>query len=235
MDDPITHTLNATCTGTSVIALVYEGGVAMATDRLVSYGKMAKFKQVSRQYRVNKHCIVSFGGDHADFQFLQNLIERRQEELRNCSRDLYLTPKMLHAYLTSFFYYRRSKIDPLLNTIVVMGMQRKEFDVEVLEPFIGVITPRGVAYETKSCATGLAAMLLNQLVETNVRAKQNKLSQKEALDLLRKCMELALYSDCCADSEFDLSFVQEKEGAFILEPEHVVGNWDIAETNCQYQ
>lgn len=102
--------------------MAYDGGIAMVTDRVVSYGKTARFKGVSRQYRVNKYCIVSFGGDHADFQFLQNVIERRQEELRNCSRDLSLTPKMLHAFLTSFLYYRRSKMDPLWNTVVVAGI-----------------------------------------------------------------------------------------------------------------
>lgn len=114
-------------------------------------------------------------------------------------------------------------------------MQPKVLDTEVLEPFIGVITPRGVAYETKSCATGMGAMLLNQLVETNIKAKEYKLNKEEVLGLLRKCMELALYHDCCADTEFDLSYVEAKDGIVMLKPEQVIGNWDISEYNCQYE
>lgn len=101
--------------------MAFNGGVAIATDRVVSYGKTARYKGVSRQYRVNSHCIVSFGGDHADFQWLQNVIERRQDELRCCNRSLKLTPKMLHAYLTTFLYYRRTKMDPVWNTLIIAG------------------------------------------------------------------------------------------------------------------
>ncbi|KAK6046237.1 hypothetical protein COOONC_16256, partial [Cooperia oncophora] len=82
---------NPTCTGTSVIALQYEKGVVIMTDR-----------NVSRQYKVNNNMIIAFGGDHADFQWLQNVIERQVLAWKMIGQDL--SPKALHGFLTSLMY-----------------------------------------------------------------------------------------------------------------------------------
>ncbi|VDK75160.1 unnamed protein product [Litomosoides sigmodontis] len=224
-------TTNPTCTGTSVCALVYDGGVAVMSDRLVSYGKMARYRHVTRQYRVNNRVVIAFGGDHADFQWLQNVIERQTCELKSHDPNADLSPKMLHGFLTSLLYYRRTRMNPLWNTLVVAGMQRQN---DELEPFIGVITSRGVAYRTKSVATGLGAMLLNQVIETEHRKNDGKLSKEQAIDILRKSLELSIYHDCVADNEFEISTV-DKDGVKLGAPEFVAGNWDIAEYNCDYQ
>jgi 20S proteasome subunit beta 7 len=60
-----------------VVALAFDGGVAIVADRLASYGKTARYKGVSRIYRLNSSTMIGFGGDHADFQFIQNLVQRR--------------------------------------------------------------------------------------------------------------------------------------------------------------
>lgn len=44
---------------------------------------------------------------------------------------------------------------------VILGMQPVDSEFET---FIGVVTQRGVSYTTKSVATGLGAMLFNQVL-----------------------------------------------------------------------
>lgn len=103
-----------------------------------------------------------------------------------------------------------------------------------LQPFIGVVTPRGVAYSTKHVATGLGAMLLNENLERSVRAKNYELDRAEALEILSKCIEVSIYRDCTAGDEFDTSTVGP-EGVVCEKPTKVVGQWEIAEGNNQYE
>ncbi len=64
-------------TGTSVLAVKFNGGVAMAADTLGSYGSLARYRDVSRILRVNDSTILGAGGDYADFQFVKSIIEQR--------------------------------------------------------------------------------------------------------------------------------------------------------------
>ena len=64
-------------TGTSVLGIKFEGGVMIAADTLGSYGSMARYPNVSRLMRVNEMTILGAGGDYADYQFLQNMINQR--------------------------------------------------------------------------------------------------------------------------------------------------------------
>jgi len=238
MIDETQNSLNPTCTGTTVVALAYDGGVAIVADRLASYGKTARYKGVSRIYRLNSSTMIGFGGDHADFQFIQNLIQRRAHDYKAMcgDPDAELAPKAVHSYLTALLYYRRSRFNPLWNTLVVVGMQPEE-DGEK-KPFIGIVTLKGVAYEPKYVATGLGAMLLQQSLETEVRKKMGnnaeKLTKDEATALLRKSMELVYLHDCLAHNEFEIGLVTADE-ATVGAPEQIVGNWEMAETNCNYE
>ncbi|VDD90785.1 unnamed protein product [Enterobius vermicularis] len=227
------RTLTPTCTGTTVVAFSYDEGVAILTDRLVSYGKMARYKHVSRQYRVNDDVVVTFGGDYADFQWLQNVIERQTCKLRAYDPMANLSPKMLHAYLTSLLYYRRTQLDPIWNILVTAGMEKEGGDKN---PYIGVITQRGVAYSSDTVATGIGAMLLNQAMETEFGKLKatNSLNRDQATAVLRKAIELALYHDCVADNEYEITIV-DRNGVALGKPEKVTGNWDIAEYNCDYE
>ncbi|CAB3407231.1 unnamed protein product [Caenorhabditis bovis] len=232
--DELKRTLNPSCTGTSVLAIQYKTGVIVATDRVVSYGKTARYKNVSRQYKVNDNVLVAFQGDHADFQWLQNVIERQVLLWKRFDQDI--SPKALHGYLTSLLYARRCKMNPLWNTLVVAGVEEEEKNnKETSTPFIGIITQKGCAYQVKHVATGLGAYLLNQAIEDEFRKKGDGLSRQEAEAVLRKAIELTIYHDCVADNDFEIGRVDAQEGVVLGKEETVIGNWSIAETNCQYE
>jgi len=232
---PITHSLNPTCTGTSVIALSYDNGVAIVTDTKVSYGSSARYFHHERQIVLNKHCLIAYSGDCADFQWIHTTIHSEQEDFRRRMGDpnAYLKPKMVHNFLTSYLYYRRSKMDPLWNTLVIVGLEPVEFRAGEFKPFIGVIQKHGTAYEVPSVATGLASMMLNQVIETELGGDSKNMSREQALNILRKAMEITYYRDCYAENEYSLSFIEKGESSF-LTTEKLVGRWDIAEKDNQY-
>lgn len=68
---------NPTTTGTSVLALRFNGGVIVAADTLGSYGSMAMFRDCDRVMRVNDSTVLGGGGDYADFQFIMNAVQER--------------------------------------------------------------------------------------------------------------------------------------------------------------
>lgn len=229
MDDRTSHTMNPTMTGSTVMAVAYQGGVAIATDRSVFYGNMERLQKNTRQYRVNDHCIVSFSGDFADFQWLQNLIERKQLEIQRGDRKQYLEPKMVHSFLTALFYQRRSKLDPLWLTIVVCGMQSTEFKENEYEPFIGIVNMYGVAYTNKYVATDFGAFLLQQMIETRVKGtKDGILSKEEAIEILKLAMEITICRHSRTGKSYDITTI-DVEGTKFGSPVTVTGDWTIAE------
>ena len=64
-------------TGTSVLGLIFDGGVMLAGDMLGSYGSMAKFRSIERIIKVNNSTVLGATGDIADFQHLQSIIEQK--------------------------------------------------------------------------------------------------------------------------------------------------------------
>ena len=64
-------------TGTSVLALKFNGGIAIAADKLGSYGSLARYRDISRLLKVNESTVMGAGGDYADFQFVKSIIEQR--------------------------------------------------------------------------------------------------------------------------------------------------------------
>uniref|UniRef100_A0A8C0UA69 Proteasome subunit beta n=1 Tax=Cyanistes caeruleus TaxID=156563 RepID=A0A8C0UA69_CYACU len=112
-------------TGTSVLGLKFSGGVILAADTVGSYGSLARFRGISRLLKVNDSTVLGASGDLADFQHLRQLLEQMviDEELLGDGHSY--SPRALHSWLTRVLYNRRSKINPLWNSVLIAGVYGK--------------------------------------------------------------------------------------------------------------
>lgn len=184
---PITRTQNPMVTGTSVLGVKFDGGVVIAADMLGSYGSLARFRNISRIMRVNDSTMLGASGDYADFQYLKQVLGQMviDEELLGDGHSY--SPRAIHSWLTRAMYSRRSKMNPLWNTMVIGGYADGE-------SFLGYVDMLGVAYEAPSLATGYGAYLAQPLLR-EILEKQPVLSQTEARELVERCMRVLYYRD----------------------------------------
>ncbi|XP_070840661.1 proteasome subunit beta type-4 [Chaetodon trifascialis] len=216
---PVRHTLNPMVTGTSVLGVKFTGGVIIAADMLGSYGSLARFRNISRLMKVNSNTILGASGDYADYQYLKQVIEQMviDEELLGDGHSY--SPKAVHSWLTRVMYNRRSKMNPLWNTVVIGGFYGGE-------SFLGYVDKLGVAYEAPTVATGFGAYLAQPLMREVVENKV-EITKQEARDLVERCLKVLYYRDARSYNRYEIAIVTE-EGVEIIGPLSSETNWDIA-------
>jgi len=219
-DEGNQHTTDPTTTGTSVIGLKYDGGVVIAADTLASYGRLARFKDCRRVMKVNDITVAAAGGDYADFQHIQSLIEEMVMEDVCVDDGSQLKPGSLYAWLTLLMYKRRSKFDPLWCTFVVGGLQQGK-------PFLGYVDKLGTAYEAPYIATGFGSYLAIPILSKACEENPN-MNREQAETLMRKCLQTLYYRDCQASAKFQIATVTA-DGATVSDPESCESNWTLAE------
>ncbi|XP_039234526.1 proteasome subunit beta type-4 [Pipra filicauda] len=129
------------------------------------------------------------------------------------------SPRAIHSWLTRVMYNRRSKINPLWNTVVIGGCSGGQ-------GFLGYVDMLGVAYEAPTLATGFGAYLAQPLMREVLEKKQS-LTQEEARDLLERCLRILYYRDARSFNRYELATVTEK-GVQVEGPLTLEANWDIA-------
>merc|ERR1712096_109320 len=202
-------------TGSSVLAMKYDGGVVIAADTLGSYGSMARFPDLKRILKVNDSTVLGAGGDYADFQFLSEIIEQKQID-EDCKDDGFnLKPKALHCWLTRVLYNRRSKFDPLWNVIIVAGMQ-------------------GTAFTDTVMATGMGGDLCLPVMRNAMEKKGGLLNYQEARATLLQCVRLAYLRDCRSWPKYHIAKI-DASGSTIEGPLMIDSNWEYAKDVKGYE
>lgn len=207
-------------TGTSVIGVKYNNGVIIAADNLVSYGKMARFQNVDRVFKINEQVIIGVGGDYADFQFIKRHIDQLIINDESIGDKNKLKPKSLFTYLTRVFYNRRCKMQPLWLDVIVGGMENNE-------PFLGHVNVRGKAYVSNCVGTGFGNHLSIPLFREVLEVPNANISQAKAEEVVKKCMEVLYYRDCVAFSKYSQA-ICTADGVNLNKELAVDQNWQVA-------
>lgn len=214
------HTLTPIVTGTSVLGVKYKGGVMIAADCLGSYGSLARFRDISRIYKVNDHCIVAGSGDYADFQYIMDMLKELQMEHEIVHDGYKLTPKAVHSFLERVLYNRRSKMNPLWNQLVIAGVDDDGNQT------LGFVDKLGVSFETDTMGTGYGAYIALPLMR-NAHEANPDMSESQAKTLLEDCLRVMFYRDARSLNKIEIAKI-DSSGVSVSAPFAVDTNWDIA-------
>lgn len=85
-------------------------------------------------------------------------------------------------------YNRRSKFNPLWNSLVVGGINKGE-------KFLGYVDLRGTTYQSTTIATGFGAHLAQPILRRRVEGREDELTEEEAIEIMNECLKVLFYRD----------------------------------------
>lgn len=215
-----TRTVNPIVTGSSVVGFIFNGGVILAADVLGSYGSLAKYRNLPRIHQVNKQTVLALGGDLADADYIKEAIDSKVEEDLVQEDGSEITPLALYSWCTRLMYHRRTKLNPLLTSIVVAGIENSE-------PFLGRVNDKGTAHREFLIMTGIATHLTQGWIRT-VLENAPQLSKEQAESLMDRVIKQLYYRDCRAFARYRVCIVT-KDG-LEFKAKEVQPDWSLAPT-----
>lgn len=206
---PKMNTQNPIITGTSVLGVKFKDGIVMAADNLGSYGSLLRFNDIERLIKVGNETFVGVSGDISDLQRIERYLFELEtdEEVYDNSGENNLKAPHVHEYLSKVLYNRRSKMNPLWNSIIVGGFTEDNL------PFLKYIDLLGVTYGSSTLATGfgsyLAIPLLRQLIPND--KDYINVDEDQAKKVVMDSMRVLFYRDARSAEKFSMVTIK-KEG-----------------------
>lgn len=204
---PTMQTQQPIVTGTSVIAMKFNGGVIVAADNLGSYGSLARFTDIERLFPVGENAVVGVSGDISDLQEVGRILEALETENSYDYDGHPLRASHFHEYLQKVFYSRRSKMDPLWNSVIVAGLEGDE-------PFLKYVDLLGVTYSAPTLATGFGAHLAVPLLRKVVFKEEDvqNVDEATARKTIEECMKVLYYRDARSLDKYSLVTITKEKG-----------------------
>lgn len=82
-------------------------------------------------------------------------------------------------------YGRRSKVDPLWNSLVLAGVDKTNG-----QSFLGYIDLLGTTYQSTTIATGFGLHLAQPLLRSEVEGREQDIDEAEARKIMENCMKV---------------------------------------------
>ncbi|KAL2828648.1 nucleophile aminohydrolase [Aspergillus cavernicola] len=222
---PKAHTQSPAVTGTSVIAVKFNGGVAIAADNLASYGSLSRFTDVKRLRKFGDAAVVGFSGDVSDMQYIDRLLESMDIKENYSAHGNQLNAKNLHTYLSKVLYKRRSEFNPLWNHILVAG-----FDGDK-KPFLSSADLLGTTFSAPHLATGFGAHLAVPILRRLFPEEHpiEEISKEDAVSALKECLKVLWYRDARSLDKYSLAVITQ-DGVEVHEDQQIEAqSWAFAE------
>lgn len=201
---PNTHTQSPVVTGTSVVAMKFNGGVVIAADNLASYGSLARFTDMERLRQVGTHTVVGASGDVSDMQHiftktLENLMISEEYQSDDGHR---LRAKHVYSYLSRVLYQRRNKFDPLWNVLLVAGWDDGK-------PFLASADLLGTTFSAPALASGFGAHLAIPLLRRVApdEAAVEGITRERAIEVVGECMKVLFYRDARSMNKYTMAVI----------------------------
>ncbi|KAJ7084271.1 nucleophile aminohydrolase [Mycena belliarum] len=217
----IQHTQQPIVTGTSVLAIKFKDGIMMAADNLASYGSLARFRDIQRLHPVGEHTVIGAGGDMGDFQYIQSILDELMVDEFSAHDGHTLGPAEVHNYLSELMYARRSKMDPLWNSILVGGVKDGQ-------RFLAFVDLLGTTYSAATLATGYGAHIAQPLLRRAVEGRENTLTEAEARKIIEESMQVLFYRDARSLDKYQIATITSA-GVHITESLKLETSWSFAE------
>ena len=132
--------------------------------------------------------VLGASGDLSDFQYLQGLLDGLVTAEFTAGDGHALAPAEVHEYLARVLYARRSKLNPLWNSLLVGGVKDGK-------AFLGYVDLLGTTYQASTLATGYGAYIALPLLRQAVEGREESLTEEEARRILTESMRVLFYRD----------------------------------------
>lgn len=220
---PATHDPKVFVTGTSVIGLKYKDGVMVASDTNASYGSYAKYKGVTRIFKVAPSCLIASSGEYSN---VQNVVHKIDTEVREnrCIEGVDLGPGEIFTMVRRHMYKSRCKGTPEMNFHILAGMGGDDSDEK--GRYLGGVNPLGNFYHATVIASGIGAHIVLPILRNKVEGREDEVTKQEAEQIVKECMTVLFYRDTRAASVIQIGSV-EAEHAEIGNEITLESKWDI--------
>lgn len=141
----------------------------------------------------------------SDFQYIQRLLDDIAIEEIAAQDGHELGPVEIHEYMSQVMYGRRSKLNPLWNSLIIGGFKDGKrcvnkpwgngADVDIGRRFLSYVDLLGTTYTASTIATGYGAYIAQPLLRKAVEGYEDVLTEEQARKILEDSMRVLFYRD----------------------------------------